>query len=135
MKSKTKALDRRTYDIVNGKWKTVRPNMAQFCGVHANIMRMAHASGAGDEHYFVTALLDYEAQFGVPFTLCHCWEVLRKSLKWMDTQVPKFSANKKDGKRYKTFGSSSFNTESGDATINLNVGAGNDEEDEVHELK
>ncbi|GKD62541.1 hypothetical protein Tco_1300050, partial [Tanacetum coccineum] len=35
------------------------------------------------------------------------------------------------GKRYKTPGSSSFNTESGEASINLNVDVGDDEEDEV----
>ncbi|GJX67540.1 hypothetical protein Tco_0303267 [Tanacetum coccineum] len=29
-------------------------------------------SGAEDEDYFATALLDYEAEFGVPFTLRHC---------------------------------------------------------------
>ncbi|GJV88593.1 hypothetical protein Tco_1532531 [Tanacetum coccineum] len=39
MESKTKALGRPTYDMVNGKWKTVRPNVAQFCEVHANVMR------------------------------------------------------------------------------------------------
>ncbi|GKE95722.1 hypothetical protein Tco_1580577 [Tanacetum coccineum] len=38
-------------------------------------------------------------------------------------------------KRYKTSGSSSFNTESGDTSINLNVDVGDDEEDEVQELR
>ncbi|GJY23083.1 hypothetical protein Tco_0396741 [Tanacetum coccineum] len=37
--------------------------------------------------------------------------------------------------RYKTSGSSSFNTESGDASINLNVDVGNEEEDKVQELR
>ncbi|GKB01129.1 hypothetical protein Tco_0829173 [Tanacetum coccineum] len=78
MKSKTKAPGRRTYNMVNGKLKTVRPNMAWFCGVHANVMRRAHASGAGHEDYFATALLDYEAEYEVSFTLHHCWEALRK---------------------------------------------------------
>ncbi|GKD12192.1 hypothetical protein Tco_1196599 [Tanacetum coccineum] len=77
---------------------------ARFCGVHDNVARMAQESGAGDEDYFNKALLDYEAKFGLPFTLRHCWE---------------------------TSGSSSFNTESGDASINLNVDAGDDDENEV----
>nr|GEU66427.1 hypothetical protein [Tanacetum cinerariifolium] len=73
--------------MANGKWKTVRPNVAQFYGVHVNVMRRAHTSGAEDEVYFATTLLDYE-----------------------------------------------FEYESGDASINLNVDAGDDEEDEVEEL-
>ncbi|GKE61859.1 hypothetical protein Tco_1512226 [Tanacetum coccineum] len=105
MESKTKAPGRRTYDMVNGKWKTVRLNVARFCGVHTNVMRKAHASGARDEDYFATTVLDYEAEFG-----------------------------KKYGKRYKIAEFSSFNTESGDASINLNVDVGDDEEDEVQEL-
>nr|GEY95057.1 hypothetical protein [Tanacetum cinerariifolium] len=34
----------------------------------------APMSGAGDEDYFAKALLDYEAEYRVPFTLCHCWD-------------------------------------------------------------
>ncbi|GKG06897.1 hypothetical protein Tco_0329866, partial [Tanacetum coccineum] len=37
-------------------------------------------------------------------------------------------------KRYKSSGSSSFNTEFGEASINLNANVGDDEEDEVHEI-
>ncbi|GKD28766.1 zinc finger BED domain-containing protein RICESLEEPER 2-like protein [Tanacetum coccineum] len=134
MESKTKAPGRRTYDMVNRKWKTVRLNVARFCGVHTNVMRKAHVSGARDEDYFATTVLDYEAEFGVPFTLRHYWEVLRKSLKWMKFEVLNFAANKKYGKRYKIAEFSSFNTESGDASINLNVDVGDDEEDGVQEL-
>ncbi|GKC80415.1 hypothetical protein Tco_1131189 [Tanacetum coccineum] len=46
-----------------------------------------------------------------------------------------FGAKKKDAKRSKTSRSSSFNTESGDASINLNVDAGDDDGDEVQELQ
>nr|GEW89622.1 hypothetical protein [Tanacetum cinerariifolium]GEZ94749.1 hypothetical protein [Tanacetum cinerariifolium] len=99
MESKTKAPARRTYDMVNGNRKTVRPNVARFCGVHANVTREVQASGAGEEYYFAMALLDYEAKHGVPLTLHHCWEVLRKSLKWTDTKVPNIPTKKKDGKR------------------------------------
>nr|GEV45490.1 ribonuclease H-like domain-containing protein [Tanacetum cinerariifolium] len=74
MHDKTKQPGRRTYDMVNGKWKTVRLNVAQFCGVHANVMRRAHASGTRDEDYFGTTLLDYQVEHEIPYTLRHCWE-------------------------------------------------------------
>ncbi|GJS14970.1 hypothetical protein Tco_0409442 [Tanacetum coccineum] len=54
------------------------PNVVRFCGVYANVTRKAQASGAGDEDYYAMALLDYEADHGMTFTLRHCWEVLRK---------------------------------------------------------
>ncbi|GKB43948.1 hypothetical protein Tco_0888890 [Tanacetum coccineum] len=66
------------------------------------------SSGVGDKDYFAKALLDYEAEFGV--RLCF---VIAGS---------------------KTSGSSSFNTESRDASINLNADIGDDDEDDVQEL-
>nr|GEW05619.1 hypothetical protein [Tanacetum cinerariifolium] len=50
----------------------------------------------------------------------------------METEVLKFLAKSEEGsgKRYKTSGSSSFNTESRKASINLNVDVGDDEKDE-----
>nr|GFA01607.1 hypothetical protein [Tanacetum cinerariifolium] len=72
--SKTKAPDHRTYDMINKKWKMVRPNVAWFCEVYANIMRKVHASGAVDDDYYARALLDYEVKHGMSFTLRHCWE-------------------------------------------------------------
>nr|GEV13835.1 hypothetical protein [Tanacetum cinerariifolium] len=69
-------------------------------------------------------------------TLCKGWiHVLKRNPKWMDTEVPKFLSNPHASKRYKIYGSSSFNTESGDASINLNVDVRNDKEYEVHELR
>ncbi|GKB17194.1 hypothetical protein Tco_0851117 [Tanacetum coccineum] len=68
----TKQPGHRTYDMVNEKWKTVRPNVARFCGVYVNGMRRAQSSGAKDEDYFNKVLFDYEAEFEVPFTLLHC---------------------------------------------------------------
>nr|GFA07952.1 hypothetical protein [Tanacetum cinerariifolium] len=94
------------YDMVNRKWKTLRPNVTRFLGVHANVMRQAQTSGAKDEDYFATTLLDYEAKRG-----------------------------KKYAKRYKTSRSSSFYTKSRNGSINKNVDAGDDEEDEVQELE
>ncbi|GKE52270.1 hypothetical protein Tco_1487426, partial [Tanacetum coccineum] len=54
------------------------------------------------------------------------------SPKLMETKVPKFLAKygEGSGKIYKTSGSSSINTESGEASIKLNVDVGDDEEDE-----
>ncbi|GJU24248.1 zinc finger BED domain-containing protein RICESLEEPER 2-like protein [Tanacetum coccineum] len=66
-----------------------------------------------------------------------CIAVISRYLKILgcdNTEVPNFNAKKKAGKRYKTFRSSSFNTESGDASINLNFDVGDDEEDEVQKL-
>ncbi|GKC63610.1 reverse transcriptase domain-containing protein [Tanacetum coccineum] len=63
-----------------------------------------------------------------------CERLLKGSLKWMDTEVASFAAKHQASKRYKTYGSSSFNTESGDASINMNVDVGNEQEDEVQEL-
>ncbi|GKC60654.1 hypothetical protein Tco_1088252 [Tanacetum coccineum] len=115
----------------NGKWKTVRPNMARFCETYGNVIRKAQESGSRDEDYYNRALLDYEAKHGMSFTPRHCWKVLKGSLKWMETEVPKFLSNPQASKRYKTSGSSYFNTEFGDASINLNVDVGDDEKDEV----
>nr|GEV57065.1 hypothetical protein [Tanacetum cinerariifolium] len=57
------------------------------------------ASGAGDEDYFAMSLLDYEVKHGMSFTLRHGWEVLRKILKLMDTEVPNFAGNQQASKR------------------------------------
>ncbi|GKC83460.1 RNA-directed DNA polymerase, eukaryota, reverse transcriptase zinc-binding domain protein, partial [Tanacetum coccineum] len=95
---------RQTYDMVNGKWKTVRPKVAIFCGVYANTIR-TYTSGAGDANYIQRALTNYQVK------------------------------EEKKNKRYKSSGSSSFNTrESGEGSINLNSTVG-DEEDEVQEVR
>ncbi|GJX64051.1 hypothetical protein Tco_0298394 [Tanacetum coccineum] len=108
MERKTKQYGRRTYDM---------------------------ESGASDEDYYARALVDYEAKTGTTFKLRHFWEVLKCSPKWIQSKVPKFSAKSGGGsKRYKSSGSSSFNTEYGEASINLNAIVGDDEEDEVQEI-
>nr|GEW80790.1 hypothetical protein [Tanacetum cinerariifolium] len=63
--------------------------------------------------------------------------VLKASPKWMQSEVPKFLAKSKEGsyKGYKTSGSTSFNTKFGEASINLNVDVGDEEEDEVQEIQ
>ncbi|GJW99702.1 putative reverse transcriptase domain-containing protein [Tanacetum coccineum] len=136
MESKTKQYGRRTYDMINGKWKTMRPDVVLYCGVYGNVMRRLRESGASDADYYTRVLMDYEAETVTTFKLRHCWEILKDSLKWMQSELPKFAAKSGGGsKRYKSFGSSSFNTESGKASINLNANVGDEEEDEVEEIR
>nr|GEU85735.1 hypothetical protein [Tanacetum cinerariifolium] len=61
-----------------------------------------------DEDYYAWELVDYEAETGTTFKLRHCWEILKGSLKWKQSEVPKFFAKSEEGsKRYKSSGSSS----------------------------
>nr|GEW91298.1 hypothetical protein [Tanacetum cinerariifolium] len=56
--------------------------------------------------------------------------------KWKQSELLKFVAESGGGnKRYKSSGYSSFNTESGEASINLNTNVGNNDEDEVQEIR
>ncbi|GKD72368.1 putative reverse transcriptase domain-containing protein [Tanacetum coccineum] len=131
-----KQCGRRTYDMVNEKWKTVCPTVVRFCGVYDNVMRRLREIGASDEDYYARALVDYEAEIGTTFKLHHCWKILKGSPKWMQSEVPKFAAKFGGGsKRYKSSQSSSFNTESEKASINLNANVSDDEEDEVKEIR
>ncbi|GJT78376.1 hypothetical protein Tco_1045101 [Tanacetum coccineum] len=91
IESKTKAYGRRMYDMVCGKWKTVRPAMIRFCGVYSNVMRIAQDSGAGDEDYVQRAMIHYQAETGLPFKFRHCWDVLKDSLKWKEITLPNFN--------------------------------------------
>ncbi|GKF33913.1 RNA-directed DNA polymerase, eukaryota, partial [Tanacetum coccineum] len=128
---------RRTYDMVNGKWKTVRPKVCTFCGVYGNVI-LTYTSGASDTNYLQRALIDYQAEYGVPFTLLYCWEVLKESAKWSSEEVPLFMQEREDGnnKRYKSSDSSSFNTkELGEGSINLNTTVGDEDENEVEEVR
>ncbi|GKD36797.1 reverse transcriptase domain-containing protein [Tanacetum coccineum] len=85
-------------------------------------MRRAQESGTGDEDYFHRALMDYQPETGTTFKYRHCWEILKNSPKWKQSELPKFAAESGGGsKRYKSSGFSSFNTEFGEASINLNT--------------
>ncbi|GKC38636.1 ALP1-like protein [Tanacetum coccineum] len=109
IESKTKQYDRRTYDM---------------------------ESGAGDEDYVQRAMIHYEIETELPFKLCHCWEILKDRPKWQEIAIPKFARESGGGsKRHKSSGSSSFNTESGEASINLNTNVGDNNEDEVQEIR
>ncbi|GKA74342.1 RNA-directed DNA polymerase, eukaryota [Tanacetum coccineum] len=128
---------RQTYDMVNEKWKTVLPKVATFCGVYGNTILM-YTIGAGDANYLQRAMTNYHAEYGVPITLLHCWEMLKECDKWSSGEVSLFMQEKEEGKnkRYKSSGSSSFNTkESGEGSINLNTTIGDEEENKVEEVR
>ncbi|GJT22364.1 ALP1-like protein [Tanacetum coccineum] len=109
IESKTKQYGRRTYDM---------------------------ESGGGDEDYINRAMIQYQAETGLPFKFCHCWEVSKDSPKWQEIALSKFATESGGGsKRHKSSGSSLFNTESGNANINLNTNAGDNDEDEVQEIR
>ncbi|GKB71071.1 hypothetical protein Tco_0932483 [Tanacetum coccineum] len=93
------------------KWKSVRPVVVRFCGVYGNVMHMAQESGVEDEYYVQKAMIHYEHETGVPFRY----------------------RSDESSKRHKSSGSSSFNTEFGDTSINLNTTVA--DEDEVQEIR
>ncbi|GJX81758.1 hypothetical protein Tco_0331239 [Tanacetum coccineum] len=70
-------------------------------------------SGAGDADYVQRAMIHYEIDTGLPFKL----------------------RSEGVSKRHKSSGSSSFNTESEKASINLNTIVGDNDEDEVQEIR
>ncbi|GJX35217.1 reverse transcriptase domain-containing protein [Tanacetum coccineum] len=107
IESKTKQEGRRTYDM---------------------------ESGVGDEDYVQKAMIHYEHETGVPFRYHHCWDVLKDSPKFQEIAFPNINqGSKESSKRHKSSGSSSFNTESGDASIHLNTTVS--DEDEVQEIR
>ncbi|GJU65432.1 glutathione S-transferase T3-like protein [Tanacetum coccineum] len=108
IESKTGHYGKRTYDMVIGKWKTVRPAVVRFCGVYNNIMRMGPESGAGDEDYVQKAMIHYQIDTGIPFKLRHCWEILKDHPKWQEIAIPTFNTGSEgSSKRHKSTGSSS----------------------------
>ncbi|GJX93356.1 hypothetical protein Tco_0347942 [Tanacetum coccineum] len=62
-------------------------------------------------------------------------EILKDSPKWQEITIPKFATESGGSKRQKSSSSSSFNTESGEASINLNTNVGDNEEDDVQEIQ
>ncbi|GKG20309.1 hypothetical protein Tco_0380110, partial [Tanacetum coccineum] len=77
---------RRTYNMVNRKWKIVRPKVATFCSVYANTIRM-YTSRASDTDYLQRALKNYQVEYRVLFTLVHYWEVLKECDIWNSEEV------------------------------------------------
>ncbi|GKE84939.1 hypothetical protein Tco_1558681, partial [Tanacetum coccineum] len=84
----------------------------------------------------ITALMDHQAETGTTFKLHYCWEILNDSPKWKQRELLKFAVESGGGsKRYRLSGSSSFNTEFGEASINLTTNVGDNDEDEVLEIR
>ncbi|GJU90996.1 glutathione S-transferase T3-like protein [Tanacetum coccineum] len=134
IESKTKQEGRRTYDMVVGKWKVMRSAVVQFCGIYNNVMRMAQESGAGDEDYIQKAMVHYQAECGLPFKFRHCWDVLKDSPKFQEIAFPNFNQGSQgSSKTHKSSGSSSFNAEPGEASINLNNTV--DDEGDMQEIR
>ncbi|GJS82765.1 ALP1-like protein [Tanacetum coccineum] len=99
-----------------------------------NVMRMAQESGVGDEDYVQKAMIQYQAETRLPFKFRHCWDVLKDSLKFQEIAFPNLNQGfQGSSKRHKSSGSSSFNTESEDVSINLNNTVADD--DEVQEIR
>ncbi|GJV60791.1 hypothetical protein Tco_1348838 [Tanacetum coccineum] len=112
----------------------LRPAVVRFCGIYSNVMRMAQESGAEDEDYIQKAMIHYQGECGLPFKFCHCWKVLKDSPKFQEIAFPNFNQGSQgSSKRQKSSGSSSFNAEFGDASINLNNTV--NDEDDVQEIR
>ncbi|GJX65710.1 glutathione S-transferase T3-like protein [Tanacetum coccineum] len=107
IESKTKMEGRRTYDM---------------------------ESGVGDEDYVQKAMIHYQAETGLPFKYRHCWDILKDSPKFQEIAFPNLNQGSQGSNKRKSSGSSSFNTESGDASINLNNIVA-DDDDEVQEIR
>nr|GEW86350.1 hypothetical protein [Tanacetum cinerariifolium] len=96
--------------------------------------KLGTKSGAGDIDYVQRAMIHYEIETRLSFKLRHYWEILKDRSKWQEIAIPNFKIGSEGGiKRHKSSGSSSFNTESGEASINLNTNVGNNDEDEEKE--
>ncbi|GJR19361.1 gamma-glutamyltranspeptidase 1 [Tanacetum coccineum] len=99
-------------------------------------MCMGPESGAEDANYVQRAIIHYEIDTGLPFKLRHCWKILKDHPKWQEIAISNFNTGSEGGsKRHKSTGSSSFNTESEEASINLNTNVDDNDEDEVQEIR
>ncbi|GKD36910.1 hypothetical protein Tco_1257117 [Tanacetum coccineum] len=56
-------------------------------------------------------------------------------LKYIESKTKQYGQSRGGSKRHESSGYSSFNTESGDASINLNTNVGDNDEDEVQEIR
>ncbi|GJS63015.1 glutathione S-transferase T3-like protein [Tanacetum coccineum] len=103
---------------------------------HGNSRKQGPESGAGDADYVQRVMIHYEIDTGLPFKLRRCWEILKDHPKWKEIAIPNFNTVSKGGsKRHKSTGSSSFNIESGEASINLNTNVDDNDEDEVQKIQ
>ncbi|GKD81618.1 hypothetical protein Tco_1348457 [Tanacetum coccineum] len=96
---------RLTYNVVDGKWGTVRPKVVRFCGMYDNVMRTLQESGAEDEDYYNSLIGHFLTMKLKPKFRLNFVSVVRFSPKWMQNEVPKFLAEPGEGsgKRYKIY--------------------------------
>nr|GEV30475.1 phospholipase-like protein [Tanacetum cinerariifolium] len=127
-----------TYDTTNGLQPNIggpssQPNMNP-------PMSLIHQFSVDEfpvKDYTQRALLEYQAEYGVPFTLLHVWAELKDGSKKEEVKLPDFEAKRQEkNKLYKSLWSSSFNTtHSTEVSFTLKMEARDDEEDEVHEVQ
>ncbi|GKC91284.1 gamma-glutamyltranspeptidase 1 [Tanacetum coccineum] len=89
---------------------------------------------------FWCEVLSYiESKTGKPslnFDMCWVTEVLKGHPKWQEIAIPTFNTGfEVSSKRHKSTGSSSFKIESGEASINLNSNVGDNDKDDVQEIR
>nr|GEW65344.1 hypothetical protein [Tanacetum cinerariifolium] len=78
--------------------------------VYHNVTRTT-MSGAGDGDYTQYALLEYQDEYGVPFTFTHCWKELKDCEKGKQVEIPYFETSREEKNNiYKSSRSASFNT-------------------------
>ncbi|GJW60271.1 hypothetical protein Tco_0109606 [Tanacetum coccineum] len=133
-----------TFQENTGYWQEPNPHIAWTIeeeialakGWVAISKNSKHGDGASDKDYINREMTHYQVETGLTFKYRHCWEVLKDSPKWKEIALPKLSIEFEGGsKRHKSSGSTSFNAESGDASINLNTNAGDNDEDDVYKIR
>nr|GEU30983.1 hypothetical protein [Tanacetum cinerariifolium] len=78
----------------------------------------------------------YQIDTNIPFKLHHCWEVLKDHPKRQEIAIPTFNTGSEgSSKRHKSTSSSSLNTKSGEASINLNYNVSDNDKDNVQEIR
>ncbi|GJY49211.1 hypothetical protein Tco_0439167 [Tanacetum coccineum] len=84
--------------------------------------RRTYENGAGDEDYVQRAMIHYQTETGLPFKFRHCWDVSKNSLKLQEIAFPNFNTGSEGGN-------------SREASINLNTNVGDNDEDDVQEIR
>ncbi|GJY93548.1 putative reverse transcriptase domain-containing protein [Tanacetum coccineum] len=120
----------------NSKQGNSRKSSGFWCEVLSYIESKTGQYRKRIEDYVQKAMIHYQIDTGIPFKLRHCWEILKDHPKWQEIAIPTFNTwSEGSSKRHKSTGSSSFNTESGEASINLNTTVGDNNDDDVQEIR
>nr|GEW39942.1 hypothetical protein [Tanacetum cinerariifolium] len=121
-----------------GYWQTPNPHEypVEQVATSPEKKKKATQSGAGDADYVQKAMIHYEIDTGLPFKLLHCWEILKDHLEFQEIAISNSNTGSEGGsKRHKSSDSSSFNTESREASINRNTTVGDNNENEVQKIR